>query len=208
MRADPGSLRERLKSSTEQAWNLYCALEAVLPYKEVGRGEQISRQKLTASTIPWHSSAAGLVYDFYAEVRRIEVNLKAMVTGIRGVRRGGSDGNTRMALRSIVNFSHTVDDQTVLGILGVIDRWSRQANAVFNPDHGLHRLPRTPGEAEMRCPWCEYQTMRFQPATGIIVCVNPECRTDDGIRPRWQADYEIVGDTMQFSWHEMKGESE
>jgi hypothetical protein len=207
MRADPGSIRERLKGSTNQAWKLYCALNAVIPFKEAGRGQQISRQKLTASTIPWHGAAAGLVYDFYAEVRRLEVNLKAEVTGIRGVRRGGSDGNTRMALQSIVNFSHVVDDQTVLGVLGFVDRWIRQANAVFNPDLGLHRIPRTPGENDMRCPWCEYQTMRWQPATGIIVCINPECRNDSDERPRWRADYEIVGDEMRFTWNAFEGDS-
>jgi hypothetical protein len=206
MHADSGSLRERLKSSTDQAWKLYCALNAAIPYKEASKGQQISRQKLTASTIPWHGSAAGLVFAFYAEVRRLEVNLKAALTGIRGVRRGGSDGNTRMALQSVVNYCLTADDQTVLGVLGFMDRWIRQANAVFDPDLGLHRLPRTPGEDEMRCPWCEYQTMRWQPATGIIVCINPECRNGDGIRPRWRADYEIVGDEMQFGWTACEGE--
>lgn len=141
--------------------------------------------------------------DLYAEVRRLEVNLKAQVTGIRGARRGGSDGNTRMAMRSIVNLSFAVDDQTVMGILGFTEGWVRQAQAVFNPDLGLHRLPRNPGEDDMRCPWCEFQTMRWQPATGIIVCINPECRTDKDIRPRWIANYEIVGDQMQFAWEEM-----
>lgn len=200
MHADPGSLRERLKNSTQEAWRLYCALEVMLPYKEAGRGQPISRQKLTASTIPWHGTAAGAVHDFYAEVRRLEVNVRASITGIRGIRRGGSDGNTKMALQSIVNFSHSVDDQTVLGVLNYIDSWIRRARAVFNPDMGLHRLPRQPEEQEMRCPWCEYQTMRWQPATGIIVCINPECRNDQGQRPRWQADYQVAGDNLQFTW--------
>lgn len=204
MHADPGSLRERLKSSTEYAWRLYCALEVMLPYKEAGHGQPISRQKLTASTIPWHGTAADLIHSFYAEVRRLEVNLKAELTGIRGVRRGGSDGNTRMALQSIINFSHTSDDQIVLGVLGFFDRWIRQAEAVFNPERGLHRLPRSPGEEEARCPWCEYQTMRWQPATGILVCIYPECRTVEGVRPRWIAAYELVGDEMRFTWEEMK----
>jgi hypothetical protein len=203
MRADPGSLRERLKESIENAWRLYCALEVMLPYKEASRGQPMSRQKLTASTIPWHGQAAGLIHDFYAEVRRLEVNLKAVVTGVRGVRRGGSDGNTLMALRSIANFSHTVDDQTVMGVLGYFNGWVRKAEAVFNPDLGLHRIPRHPGEDDMRCPWCTYQTMRWQPATGIIVCVNPECTNDDGVRPRWRAEYQVVGDEMQFTWEPM-----
>lgn len=110
-----------------------------------------------------------------------------------------------MALRSIVNYSHAVDDQTVLGVLGYLDRWIRRAEAVFRPDMGLHRLPRTPGEEEMRCPWCEYQTMRWQPATGIIVCINPECRDASDQRPRWVADYELVGDQLRFTWKPMDG---
>lgn len=208
MHADPGSLRERLKSSINEAWNLYCALEVMLPFKEASKGQPISRQKLTASTIPWHGTAAGLIHDFYAEVRRLEVNLKSMITGIHGVRRGGSDGNTKMALQSIVNLSYAVDDQTVLGVLNYISKWARQAQAVFNPDMGLHRIPRAPGEGEMRCPWCEYQTMRWQPATGSIICVNPECRTDKDIRPRWQASYDIVGDETRVVWEAIDGGQE
>lgn len=203
MHADPGSLRERLRSSTQSAWRMYCALEVMLPYKEPGRGQPISRQKLTASTIPWHGAAAGLIQDFHAEVRRLEINLKAEITGIRGARRGGSDRNTQYALTSIVNLCEPIDDQMVNGVLSYFDRWLRQAEAVFNPERGLQRLPREPGENEQRCPWCEYQTMRWQPSTGIIICVNPECVTDDKIRPRWKAAYTIVDDEMYFSWEPM-----
>lgn len=200
MRADPGSLQERLKNSTESAWRLYCSLEVMLPFKEASRGQPIARQKLTASTIPWHGQAAGLIGEFYAEVRRLEVNLASAITGIRGVRRGGSDGNTRMALRAINNYAPSVDDQSILGVIGYLERWIRRAEAVFNPDLGLHRIPREPGEEELRCPWCQFQTMRWQPATGIIVCVNPECLTEDGVRPRWIADYQVIGDQLQFTW--------
>jgi hypothetical protein len=176
----------------------------MLPYKEASRGQPISRQKLSASTIPWHSHAAGLIHEFYTEVRRLEVNLQSSLTGIRGVRRGGSDGNTQMAMRAIVNYAYSVDEQTVLGVLGFFDGWCRRAQAVFSPDLGLHRIPREPGEGELRCPWCEYQTMRWQPSSGIIVCINPECRNDEGIRPRWRAEYQVVADQMQFTWEPMK----
>lgn len=182
---------------------MYCALEVMIPNKEPGRGEPISRQKLTASPIPWHGAAAGLVMDYHAEVRRLEVNLRAEVSGVRGTRRGGSDRNTQLALGSIVNLCEAIDDQMVSGVLGYFDRWLKRTEAVFNPERGLHRLPREPGEEEMRCPWCEYQTMRWQPATGIIICVNPECRTSEGIRPRWRADYELVDDETKFVWNPM-----
>lgn len=205
MHADPGSLRGRLKSSAETAWRMYCALETVIPHKETRHDQPTSRQKLTASTIPWHSTAANLTQDFHAEVRRLEVNMAALVTGIQGVRRGGSDKNTQLAIKAIVNLAESVDDQVVRGVLGFLDRWVRRAEAVFSPDKGLHRVPREPGEAELRCPWCDFQTMRWQPATGIIVCVNPECHTDDGIRPRWMAKYTLDDNEMRFTWEPMNG---
>lgn len=177
----------------------------MLPYKEVSHGQPISRQKLAASPIPWHGTAAGLILDFYSEVRRLEVSLGAVTTGMHGARRGGSDRNTRLALQAITEavYAPVVDDQMVLGVLSFFERWIRQAQAVFNPDTGLHRIPRSPGEEDMRCPWCSYQTMRWQPSTGIIVCINPECRTDGGIRPRWHAAYEIVDSELQFTWEPM-----
>lgn len=184
---------------------MYCAIETVIPHKQSGYGQPSSHQKLTASTIPWHSAAANLAHDLHAEVRRLEVNLNAMITGIRGGRRGGSDRNTQLAILAIVNLSEAVDDQTVRGVLGFFDRWIHRAEAVFSPDKGLHRVPREPGEEELRCPWCEYQTMRWQPATGIIVCVNPECHTDEGIRPRWIAVYELTENEMCFTWRPMDG---
>jgi hypothetical protein len=112
-----------------------------------------------------------------------------------------------MAVRSIVNLCATADDQIILGVLGYFDSWGRQAKAVFNPDLGLHRIPREPGDEELRCPWCQFQTMRWQPATGIIVCINPECRNDQDARPRWRADYTVTGDELQFAWTSMDEET-
>lgn len=205
MTADPGSLRGDLKERIDASWRLYCALEVSLPYKESKNDERVRRQKLSASTIPWHGPAAGLTTDFHSEVRRLEVNLKSLVTGIQGVRRGSSERNTRLAVESIVNLAEAVDDQAVRGVLGFFDRWVRRAEAVFNPDKGLHRVPRDPGESELRCPWCTFQTMRWQPATGILVCINPECRTDKDIRPRWLAVYELTDGGLGFSWEPMEG---
>lgn len=207
MTADQGSLRGDLKISTETAWRLYCALLAYLPHKETAKGERVARQRLSASTIPWNSTAAGLTQDLHAKVRQFEVNLKASVSGIQGVRRGSSEKNTRFALEAIVNLVESVDDQQVRGVLGFFRRWNHRAEAVFDPDHGLRRVPREPGSEELRCPWCSYQTMRWQPATGILVCVNPECRTDREIRPRWLAAYELVDDELRFTWEPIQGEA-
>lgn len=204
MAHEPGSARARLKEGTEYAWRLYCALELVVPYREATRQEQIrsKRQRAVASTIPWHSSAANLTLELHAEVRRLEVHLKEQITGTLGARRGNSRDNTRFALHALADLAEAVDDQTALSVLIVIDRWNHRATAVFNPDKGLHRVPREPGEGELRCPYCTFQTMRWHPPTGVIVCINPECRTENGVRPRWSATFTVNGDDLRFSWEE------
>lgn len=202
MTHEPGSLRARLKDSSAHAWRLYCALELIIPYQESSRSAQVAirRQRLTASPIPWNATAAGLAMEFHAEVRRLEVHLAERISGSLSKRRGGSPDNTRYALLALSNLAERVDDQTVLSVLNTLDRWNRKADAAFHPEKGLHRIPREPGQGEMRCPYCTFQTVRWLPATGIIVCINPECHTDAGVRPRWIADFVLDGDDLQFSW--------
>lgn len=197
----PGSLHARLKDATEQAWRLYCALEVAIPHPETG-GDDIrtSHQKLVASTIPWNSMAAGLVLELHIEVRRMEVHLREKVTGQLAARRGGSQDNTRYALKALANLTEAVDDQTTLSVLNMLDRWNRKADTVFRPENGLHRIPREPGQKELRCPYCAFQTMRWNPGIGVIVCVNPECRNENDVRPRWTAEFIIKDDVLQFSW--------
>ncbi len=205
---DPGGLRPRLKAQTDHAWRLYCALETVIPYQGSGQNSQprIHRQRLVASTVPWHSRAAMLVTELDAEIRRLEVQLKEHISGTLRGRRGGSRQNTRHALRSVANLAEAVDDQVVLGILNKISRWTRQADAIFEPEKGLHRIPRAPGEGEMRCPYCAFPTMRWHPASGIAVCVNPECITAENTRPRWTVQYVLIDDELKFTW-ELCGEA-
>jgi hypothetical protein len=85
--------------------------------------------------------------------------------------------------------------------------WVRRADTVFSPELAIHRMPRNPGEAEHRCPWCTYQTMRWRPVKGIAFCVNPSCRNDDGRRPQWIVEYSVVDDHMEFFWRELMTEA-
>lgn len=138
--------------------------------------------------------------ELHAEVRRLETHLKELVTGGFPARRGNSASNTSYALKALTHLAEAVDDQTALSVLNTVDRWNRKADNVFNPEHGLHRIPREPGEKEMRCPYCEFQTMRWNPGVGVIVCINPTCRTENGVRPRWSAEFVLREDVLQFTW--------
>lgn len=200
MISDPGSLRARVHDATLNAWRMYVILGAIVPQQERASTERISRQRRVSSTVPWNARAAHLTQELHSEVRRIEVHLKAALTGVHGVRRGGSDANTRFALKSIARLVETSNDQAVLGIASYLDGWVRRAEAVLHPDRGLHRLPRAPGEGEARCPYCTRHTLRWQPLTGIVICVNPACRDTEDNRPRWKAALTFTDSGMDFTW--------
>lgn len=202
---EPGSLRARLRTTTDQAWRLYCALEVAVPHRQVTGAHQpaISRQRRVVAPIPWNSVAAELTLEFAEEIRRLEVHLKERVTGGYPKRRGSSGANTKFAADSVVNLCEASDDTTVLGVLGYVSTWSRRAETYFNPEGGLHRLPREPGHKETPCPYCQCKTMRWNPARGLAVCVNPACRNQDGQRPRWSAEFVVLGGQLVFRWDEL-----
>lgn len=202
---EPGSLRARLRTTADQAFRLNCALELAVPHKKVTGPDQaaIPQHRRSVAPAPWNSVAAELTLEFHAEVRRLEVHLKERITGGYPRRRGSSQANTARAVDSVVNLCETCDDTTVLAVLSYLATWSRRAEIYFNPEGGLYRLPREPGEKELPCPYCEHKTMRWNPARGIAVCVNPACRTTDGQRPRWVAEFTILGDQLTFRWDEM-----
>lgn len=204
MTHDPGSPRARLRTSINTAWHLYCALEITVPHRQtVVDNAGGGKGKPSAGSIPWNSVAAGLTLEFHAKVRGLESSLNQQITGYTK-HRGPSRANTRLAAESIDRLCTTADDTAVLGVLGWFDNWTRRADAVFRPEHGLYRLPRQPGEGEGPCPYCQYKTMRWQPARGQAVCVNPGCRNTDGQRPRWTAEFVVLGGQLVFRWDEMQ----
>jgi hypothetical protein len=133
----------------------------------------------------------------------METALKWSVLSITGgPRRGPSRANTQLALNSVVNLVETAPDEQALGVLNYLDAWTRRAEALLDPSKALRRLPREPGQKEACCPYCSNHTMRWNPAIGTVICINPACTNDNGVRPRWAARYCVLGDTLQFTWEE------
>jgi hypothetical protein len=205
MQHEPGSPNARLREAADHAWRLYCALEIEIPHRQSTSSgqEKMPSQRRSVAPIPWNSVAAGLTLEFHNKVRLFESELNARIVGSLK-RRGSSDANTRRAIDAVVNLCTTSDEQTVLGVLNYLTGWNRRAENVFSPEHGLHRLPRQPGEGEARCPYCTFKTMRWNPAKGIAVCVKPDCTGADGQRPRWEATYTVLGGQLVFHWNEME----
>jgi hypothetical protein len=202
---EPGSPHARLRIGADHAWRLYCALELDIPYRQsTGGGRETGQQRRVVAPIPWNSVAAELTLEFHQEIRRLESHLKERIVGGYPRRRGSSSANTRYAIESVVNLCETCDTSTVLGVLGYITTWGSRAETFFNPEGGLRRLPRQPGEGEARCPYCRSDTMRWNPSRGVAVCVNPACKNHDGQRPRWTAAFIVADNLMVFRWDELE----
>lgn len=200
----PKSVHERLRETADHAWHLYCALEATVPHQR-GTGfdpAKPSHQRLSAATAPGNSVAANLTRDFHREIRRLESHLKERLTGVYPKRRGSSSANTRYATDSVVKLCTTSDIGTVLGVLNYLTTWTRRADVLFNPENGLHRLPREPGEKETPCPYCKHKTMRWHPPRGQAVCIDPDCLNHDGNRPIWTVQYTFIDNQLTFRWDE------
>lgn len=204
MTHDPGSPHARLRENADQAWRLYCALETLIPYRESTSSgqERIGRTKPASAPVPWNTVAAELTLEFHNEIRRLETHLKERVIGGYPKRRGSSGPNTRLAIESVVNLCTTCETGIILGILNYLATWTRRADAYFNPQNGLYRLPRAPGQGEARCPYCQRPTMRWNPSRGWAICVNPACHNDYGLRPRWSADFTLDDSQLVFRWEE------
>lgn len=202
---EPGSLRARLRTTADHALSLHWALELAVPHRQVTGEYQapIPHHRRSVAPIPWNSVAAELTLEFHNEIRRLETHLKEHITGGYPRRRGSSDDNTRYAVDSVVNLCEMRDDSDVLAILNFLTGWTRRAEVYFNPAGGLHRLPREPGEKETPCPYCQHKTMRWNPARGVAVCVNPLCRNHNDQRPRWCAEFTITASGLAFHWDEV-----
>lgn len=204
---EPGSIRARLDEGVLRAWNVYCALEALIPYPESHHGERISKGKLVASSPAWNGQAAHLVLELHEYARRLEASMAQKLSGKIRLVRGASPGNTRYALKALPKLAQGGTETEALDIVIRIERWIRRGEAVLGPEKAIHHLPRNHGEKEPRCPYCGFQTMRWSPPRGTAFCINPVCVTDSGTPPRWTIEYEIVDTVLRFSWRLLDGES-
>lgn len=203
---EPGSVRARLDEGVLRAWDVYCALEAIIPHPESHHGERISKGKLVASSPAWHGQAAHLVLDLHEYVRRQEAFMAQKLSGKIRLLRGASPRNTRYGLEALPKLAQGFPESEALELVIHLERWVRRGESVLGPEKAIHHLPRNPGEKESRCPYCDFQTMRWSPPKGVAFCINHTCVLDDGSRPRWVIEYEIVDNLLRFSWQLTQGE--
>lgn len=179
-----GSAYERLAGATADLAILLGRLEAVIAHREQRgyRDEHVTGRGGTRPLAAWNTGAAMIILDVHAGARKLETNLRYEIAGVHRVR-GGSDANTGACLDAILGLCGGADDHLVRDATRRIERWCWQARLALGEREPWLQLPRMPGQQPARCPWCAHHTLRHKPVTGVVRCVNPECRDEAGRRP-------------------------
>lgn len=156
----------------------------------------IGRSGATASRTPGNTAALNAQFDAHEMIRRLEAAMRMAVAGHAGRARGGSDSNTLAALKAIQNLGAALP-QEVRDTKGRL-MWPCQelaARVVERVTSVIGQLPAVdevpkwtkirpgPGGLPPRCPNCETYSLRVALASGVVVCVFPDCEDLDGRRP-------------------------
>ena len=177
--ADPTDL---IREAVETALRVYDALES-LSLERPSRHSGGGRSVVVGSSPSWHAQAAYLVMELGPLARRLEIDLKLRVTN-SGVRtRGTSGANTALALRQVVELAGLAVRDLRWDVWRRLDAWNLRGRTCLGEVEPLALLPRLPGKREPHCPYCRRATLRHQVLAGMVRCVNPACRDDEGNRP-------------------------
>lgn len=179
---DPSLPDGRLVDACNLAQHLHVVLEDLIQHRDTPKDTTGRRATIVHASLPWNSRVAYLVFDLAKLARGLEANLHLHVAGTV-VHRGGSDENTQLALRALPNLALGLDEEIAWLAASQLEAWCQHAREVIGEIEPLTRVPRTAGQPEPRCPWCQQQSLRMQAQAGLIRCVNPVCRDDEGNRP-------------------------
>lgn len=180
----PAALHVRVTDNVAALAELLARLEEEVPEKKKnpfgGHGSGKGGHPPLAS---WNSQAAMLVLDVHAGVRDLETDLRYSVTGV--VRsRGGSDGNTAKSLAILPGLCAGCEYAVVDVACRRLESWIWRARLVLGDAEPFSRLPRLPGAGDPKCPFClSPGSLRVRHATGVVICLKPQCRDSEGNRP-------------------------
>ncbi|HLV74900.1 hypothetical protein FHX41_1235 [Actinomadura hallensis] len=150
------------------------------------REEQQQREEWTphGPATAVYDYVAAVLLDIHAGARELEADLKYRVAGRAPEPRGGSDVNTRAALKSIVRLAEALDEEQVKAAARIVGRWATTARRLRDVDEAerWEPLPRRPGALPPPCDYCETYSLRWNRRSGEVRCCNPECLDADGRR--------------------------
>jgi hypothetical protein len=204
MRNMPGgndaSVYSRIADATTTLIILMKRLQQELPHKpvhppSVGGIPQGGHGPLAS----WNTRAALLFLEVHEGIRELEQNAKYMMSG-RIRTRGGSDGNTSAALEGLPGLLSAAEHDVALMVARKLEAWAFRARLVLGEVEPFSRLPRLPGQGDPPCPWCQRQTLRYRPYSGIVKCVNPACQDSQGNQPQGTLDIGQYSGEPVLAW--------
>jgi hypothetical protein len=133
------------------------------------------------SSPSWHSQAAYAVLEATTMSRSLESRMRRSAD-LPDRPRGGSDHNTVMALDTLPGLSESAGFADTRETVRALRQWVGKARVIIGEVEPMRRLPRDHGGQEPRCPWCQCLTLRQQAYAGILRCINPACRDQEGNR--------------------------
>lgn len=156
----------------------------------------VGRSGVPAARTPGNTAALNAQLDAHEMIRRLEAALRLAVAGHAGRARGGSDGNTIAALKSIQNLGAALPQEVrdgkgrlVWPCQELAARVVERATSVIGQLPAVDEVPKWtkirpgPGGMPPRCPNCGTFSLRVALASGVVVCVYPDCTDLDGHKP-------------------------
>lgn len=156
----------------------------------------VGRSGVPAARTPGNTAVLNAQFDAHEMIRRLEAAMRLAVAGHSGRVRGGSDGNTLAALKAIQNLGAALPQETrdargrlVWPCQELAARVVERVTSVIGQLPAVDEVPKWtkirpgPGGLPPRCPNCETFSLRVALASGVVVCVFPDCEDLDGRRP-------------------------
>jgi hypothetical protein len=171
----------------DAAATLIAAMQAgqvLMPHRDQ-QGSGFITGTRTGSQPPWNQQAADAFLVPHAGVRALEAEARAAVGS--PVPRGGSDGNTRAAIDTLVSYARGADRHTEA-------RWAADLEHMAQPALALPAVDRLPqweviwlpsGRAAPDCPYCGTANLRKNEALGIVACLFVNCPARRGGHRPW-----------------------
>lgn len=135
---------------------------------------------------PWNAEVADAILSAHEVIRRLEASLRVAVNGHPGKPRGGSDANTKAALKAIRNLAAAIpyEVRDEYGKLAwpcqrlaerVLARAAQRIGQLTAVDTTVRweKIRRGPGGLPPQCPNCQMYSLRVAFASGAVICVYP-----------------------------------
>lgn len=187
------ALRSRLRDTIILTADLNSKLEAIVAIKAKAPSG-VFHGKIDHSQFPGNIAAINTILDLHALAREIEEWLRVALK-LPQKHRGGSSANTGKALAAVVRLAEGAGDHAVKEHTRALDKWCTRALIVLGTVEAPRKIPRQPGQPDPKCPFCHAATLRSWPMEGVIRCIDPTCRDEEGRKASARMEYSAhVGD--------------